>query len=141
MPIINLKIVYPDYHSDDFMLEVSEQIAEVFATSFRSEAAYQFRRRYHGATLFFDDSSEDYISKRSNKYPTLEEIFDMQTEKELLYIALSQLPQVQARRVYAHYILGMSKAEIARHEEVNESSIRESIRGGIKNLKNILKSF
>ena len=56
-----------------------------------------------------------------------------------LYDALTQLPPTQARRVYQHYLLGMSKAEIAAAEGVGRSRICCSIERGLAAMKNILK--
>ena len=72
---------------------------------------------------------------------TPEEIILDEENCSVLYAAIDQLPTVQARRVYAHYILGKSKTEIARAENVVESSICSSIHRGVKNLTEILKNF
>ena len=76
-------------------------------------------------------------------YPPLtpEEIMELAEDRAALYAALDRLPPVQARRVYAHYILGKKKSEIARAENVEGSSVCDSIRRGLKNLSEILKSF
>ena len=58
---------------------------------------------------------------------------------QALYDALAQLPPIQVRRVYQHYILGMSKAEIAAAEGVGRSRICCSIERGLAAMKNILK--
>ncbi|EKC55699.1 RNA polymerase, sigma-24 subunit, partial [human gut metagenome] len=53
--------------------------------------------------------------------------------------ALAQLPPTQARRVYQHYLLGMSKAEIAAAEGVGRSRICCSVERGLAAMKNNLK--
>ena len=60
--------------------------------------------------------------------------------RAVLYAAIDQLPPVQARRVYAHYILGMSKTEIARVEGVHEKTVRTSIERGLRNMENFSKN-
>ena len=72
---------------------------------------------------------------------TPEEIILDEENRSVLYAALDRLPPIQARRVYAHYILGKKKSEIARAENVVESSICSSIRRVLKNLCEILKNF
>ena len=62
-------------------------------------------------------------------------------EQDALYLALDQLPPVQARRVYAHYILGKSKTDIAKAENVSENAVRDSISRGMETMKSILKNF
>ena len=47
---------------------------------------------------------------------------------------------MQSRRVYAHYILGLSKTEIARAEGVHEKTVRTSIERGLRNME-ILKKI
>ena len=37
--------------------------------------------------------------------------------------------------MYAHYILGMKKIEIARAEGVNETGVCDSVKKGVKNLR------
>ena len=61
-------------------------------------------------------------------------------EQDALYLALDQLPPVQARRVYVRFILGRSVTAIARAEGVNKSQITRSIELGLKNLRDILKN-
>ena len=38
--------------------------------------------------------------------------------------AISSLPDKQAKRIYAHFILGMTKKDIARAEGVDEKVVR-----------------
>ncbi len=58
-----------------------------------------------------------------------------QSEKiKYMYAAVMELPGKQAKRIYAHFYLGMSKAAIARQEGVAENAVRESINRGLKYL-------
>ena len=41
-----------------------------------------------------------------------------------LHAAISSLPDKQAKRIYAHFILGMTKQDIARAEGVHEKVVR-----------------
>ncbi|MFT9056452.1 MAG: hypothetical protein ABF449_07480 [Ethanoligenens sp.] len=52
-----------------------------------------------------------------------------------LYEAFEHLPPVQARRIYAHYILGTKKIEIARAEGIRETGVCSTIQAGLKNLQ------
>lgn len=56
---------------------------------------------------------------------------------ELIYKGLSKLPVKQRQRIYAHFFLGMSKADIARAEGTDASSVRKSINRGLHQLKKI----
>ena len=58
-----------------------------------------------------------------------------------LYAALDRLPPVQARRVYARFILGRSVGQIAKAEKADESNVRKSIQKGLAGLKKYLDYF
>lgn len=60
-------------------------------------------------------------------------------EKEQLREALEHLPPVQSRRIYAYFMLGMKMVGIARIEGVSRTSVSQSIRSGLKNLKRYFK--
>lgn len=62
------------------------------------------------------------------------------TEKQL-HAVIASLSDKQGKRIYAYYILGMSKTEIAQAEGVSKSRISESIERGLKNMKKFLKNM
>ena len=70
---------------------------------------------------------------------TPEELCEEKRTKEALYEALKRIPEKQAKRIFSHYFLGMSKSEIAKTEHIHESTVRESIKHGLKNIAEILK--
>ena len=51
----------------------------------------------------------------------------------------ASLPDKQAKRIYAHFILGMTKQDIARAEGVHEKVVRVAIERGLRHLEKILK--
>lgn len=61
--------------------------------------------------------------------------------KEQIYAAIAELPEKQAKRIYAHFYLGMSMTEIARAEGVTKARISQSIKYGLHNLSKKLKNF
>ena len=67
------------------------------------------------------------------------EVYERKITTEQLHAAIVALPDKQAKRIYAHYILGISKSGIARAEGVCESAIRESIERGLKSMEKLLK--
>ena len=67
------------------------------------------------------------------------EIYERKVTVEQLHAAITALPDKQARRIYAYYFLGMSKAEIARAEGVAVNAVKDAISRGLKNLEKILK--
>ena len=112
MAIINLRDYYPFYTSDYFM-EVPEDVVEMFKEFDRKEAAYRLRTYRHKAYYSLDRN--DGI------------------EHEALF--------KQAKRIYAHFILGLTKQDIARAEGVDEKVVRLAIERGLRNLEKILKKF
>ena len=67
--------------------------------------------------------------------------FDGDETELLLQEAVASLPDKQAKRIYAHFILGMSKRAIARTEGVDEKVVRVAIERGLRNLEKFLKNF
>ena len=133
MPTINLRKYYP-FLTEDRFVEVSDEVAEAFLLAKRQEDNYNHRTWYHKAYYSLDrgDGIENSILHTES---SPEEILMQKVSLEQLYEALDHLPPIQARRVYAHYILGMKKVDIARAEGVNNSGVCDSVRKGVKNLR------
>lgn len=53
----------------------------------------------------------------------------------LLYQGLTTLSETQRQRINAHYFFGMSLSQIAKDERRSVSTIKESIKRGIKRLE------
>lgn len=68
------------------------------------------------------------------------EVYERKVTFEQLHAAIASLPDKQAKRIYAHYIFGMSKAEIAREEGVAESAVKDAINRGLKRMGKYLKN-
>jgi RNA polymerase sigma-70 factor (ECF subfamily) len=69
-----------------------------------------------------------------------EEIYERKMSKQELYAAINSMPEKQAKRIYAHFFLDMSKAEIARIEGVSKSAVTHSIEQGLKSIEKFLKN-
>lgn len=137
MKTIVLKKYYP-HLKENTALEVSDEIAAVLSIGGRLCDSYKRRKQEHGeCSLDTDPGFEaDVIHPPSSP----EQILEAGEDRAALHAAIDQLPIVQARRVHAHYILGISKREIAQAEGVGISRVSGSIRRGLLNLKNILKN-
>ena len=140
MKTINLRELYPDAYMSDYFVQVPDEIAEVFITFERMENAYKQRTYYHRAyfTLDCSDGIEQSVVFRSL---TPEEIYERKLTREQLHAAISSLPDKQAKRIYAHYILGISRAEIAKAEGVGKSTVTLSIQRGMRELARRIKKF
>ena len=136
MATIHLRDYYPSCQ-DDMTIEISDALAEAMRQWVRAEKAYARKRRWHHAhySLDFSDDMENHVSPIIDSPELLSE---KGMKYGLLHHAISLLPAKQARRICAHYLLGLSKAEIARKEGVTEASIKESIFRGLQALKKIL---
>lgn len=138
MGAINLRKYYPYYHQDVYV-DVSEEVAAQLEQWERDENAYYLRRRRSKAyySLDFGDGIENQILFAVNS-PA--ECFERKLSQEQLLCALASIPAKQAKRIYAHYILGISKADISRAEGVGRERVGKSIAHGLKNLERVLKN-
>ncbi|MDT3700828.1 MAG: sigma factor-like helix-turn-helix DNA-binding protein [Thermincola sp.] len=139
MKKINLRDYHPFYQSD-FFVEVADEIALCLKRFDLNESAYQLRTYRHKAYYSLDrnDGIEHEIVFISL---SPQEIYERKVTNQELYTAINSLPEKQAKRIYAHFFLGMSKAAIAKAEGVRESAVRESIDRGLRNIEKFLKNF
>jgi len=151
MATINLRDLYPEEELDciievrngdaeAFKATLTKEIADVYFEEQRRENAYQrrlYRNRAHYSLDCGDGIENDAISTTVDPF---EEYAD-KLSRQQLHNAIKSLPGKQRKRIYAHYFLGMSKAEIARSESVDEKNVRQAIERGIAALKNLLKNF
>lgn len=138
MTTIKLNNYYP-HLTERITLEVSDEIAVTLSIGGRCCDSYKRRKREHGECSL--DSTPGFEADVTRPPLTPEEVMEQAEEQDALYLALDQLPPVQARRVYAHFILGKSKTDIAKAENVSENAVRDSISRGMETMKNILKNF
>lgn len=138
MAIINLRDYYPFYTSDYFM-EVSDEVAEMFKEFDRKEAAYRLRTYRHKAYYSLDrDDGLEHEAVFVALSP--HELYERKVTMQELHAAIASLPDKQAKRIYAHFILGMTKQDIARAEGVHEKVVRVAIERGLRHLEKILKN-
>ncbi len=140
MTNINLRDYYPDFYTTDCIIEVPDEIAALMDSYEHAEAAYYLRRYRHKAYYSLDRG--DGI-ERDILFVSLSpcEIYERKVTAEQLHAAVAALPDKQAKRIYAHYFLGMSKSAIAKAEGVNKSQISRSINKALKNMEAVLKNF
>ena len=127
MTIINLKRYYP-YMTEDVTLEVSDEIAAALSMGGRLCDSYKRQKRRNGeCSLDTDPGFEADVLRQPT---TPDEYVEARETTLALYDALAQLPPMQARRVYQHYLLGMSKAEIAAAEGVGGAASAAPLSAG-----------
>lgn len=139
MAKINLRDFYP-FHNTDLFIDIPDEVNAALMEAERLERNYIRRRFYNKAyySLDADDGIEKDILFVSL---TPCEIYERKITAKQLQAAMASLPDKQGKRIYAHYILGISKLDIARAEGVNESAVRDSIERGLKNMEIFLKNL
>lgn len=139
MAKINLRDYYPFYKAD-FFVDVPDEVEAALLEAERLEQNYIRRRFYNKAyySLDADDGIENDILFVSFS-PC--EVYERKVTAEQLHAAIASLPDKQAKRIYAHYILGMNEISIAKAEGVSKSSISESIKRGLRSMEIFLKKL
>ncbi|MDB0439083.1 RNA polymerase subunit sigma-24 [Clostridioides difficile] len=125
MKTINLKDYY-DHISTDTFIDIPDEVFNIFEEHHKAEQAYQSRIRYHKTYYSLDRG--DGIELRT------------QAHNRAAPHAIATLPDKQAKRIYAHYFLGMSKTSIAKAEGTSASSVKDAIRRGLCSLEKYLKN-
>ena len=135
MTTIKLNSYYP-HLTERITMEVSDEIAVTLSIGGRLCDSYKRRKREHGECSL--DGTPGFEADVTYPPMTPEEIMEQAEDQAALYAALDRLPPVQARRVYARFILGRSVGQIARAENVEERNVRETINKGLRGLKKYL---
>ena len=139
MKKVNLRELYPSIYPSDVYIEVEDEVEEVFASDRKKEAAYE-RQMYRHKAQYSLDRNDGIALETLVHGLTPDTILEEQQLRKELFEAVRTLPEKQARRVYAHFYLGMSITEIARQEGVSKGRITDSIQKGLKKLCQILKN-
>lgn len=139
MKTINLQDIYPFYDNDCFV-DVADEVADIFEDSRRVESAYQrkmYRNKAHFSLDRNDGIEHEILFVSMSPY----EIYERKVSNEQLHAAITALPDMQAKRIYAHYFLGMSKTTIAIAEGVSKMAVCSSIMRGLRALERELKKL
>ena len=139
MQKINLRDFYPWYRHDEF-IEVSDEIAEELLADKRYHKAHR-RRTYRNRAQYSLDREDGIENETCYLNLSPHEIYERQLMRCHLCKALNALPEAQGRRVEAHFILGMSKVDIAKAEGVWENAVRDSIDRGLQGMKKYFENF
>ena len=139
LQIINLKEIYPNYYKIDYFIEVPDQLAQELLQFQRKEDAYHLRTYRNKAYYSLDrgDGIENHVLFTA---ATPDELYEKKLTNQQLHAAISQLPEKQAKRIYAYYFLDMDEPTIARTEGVSHQAVHSSIQHGLKRIEKILKN-
>jgi len=138
MAKLNLRALYPWYTKDEF-IEITDEAAAIIFEDLRRENAHQRMVRRYKANCVLDCQDEvDFATDDKNKTPL--NILIENLDKQLLYSAIAELPDKQAKRLYAFFFLEMNTNEIAKAESVSKQSVNDSLASAVRNLKKSLKN-
>ena len=139
MKRINLKDIYPLYTEDCFAT-VDDVVADTFDEFRKQEQSLERKVYRHRANYSLDRN--DGIENSMLRQPQSQyETYERKQFNERLYLAILKLPKKQAKRIYAHFFLGMSMTDIAETEGVSKMTVCESIKGGLINLRELLNQY
>lgn len=137
MTMINLRDFYPWYINDEY-IEVSDEVAAELRADKLYELAHQRRIVRNKAQYSLDcDDGIEYSACLSE--PTPQELVERMERFCALWNALNTLPEIQGRRVDACIIEGKSYREVAEAEGVSKTSVQESVKCGLENMRKYLK--
>ena len=132
MKKINLRELYPDVYTTDFFVDVTEEVMETIRAAERAEAAYE-RKMYRYKAQYSLNCENGIENAVLLKPKTPEMLLEEKQLQEQVYSAVMNLPEKQAKRIYARYYLGMtSRMKLPAVEGVDPSRVRDSIRRGLK---------
>lgn len=138
MKEINLRDYYP-FYTPDVIVEVPDEVALLREYALPEEA---YRIRTYRYKAFYSLDRDEGIEREALKHsPTPDEILEQRQMTEFLYKGHAMLPEKQRNRIYAHFFLGMSNAAIARSEGCDITSVRDSIKRGLRQLHKIVKKI
>ncbi len=133
MKEINLRDYYP-FYTNDIIVEVPDEVADILREYVLLEEAYRIRTYRYKA--FYSLDYEGHIERDlAAVQPSPLEILEQRIRNEMLYKGLSYLTEKQRQRIYARFFLGMSNADIARSEGCDITSVRDSIKRGLRQLE------
>lgn len=137
MATIHLRKLYPFYKKDNY-IEITDEVAALLASFEQAEASYERKVRRHKAFYSLDQNNG---VEHSILFAVLspEELYERKLAREELRTAIARLPDRQSKRIDAHFLLEMSKDEIAKAEGVSWHSVHQSIRQGLVYIEKFLK--
>ena len=140
MALVNLRDLYP-FCKGDCMIEIPDNDLDRIRKYEREEKAYQRKTRFHNANHTLDGNNPLIESQIVDKPLSPQEVYDRKLTIIYLHRAIANLPDKQAKRIYAHFFLGMSFSKIADAEGVHISTITESVNRGLRNLRKYLTNL
>jgi len=134
---INLRDYYPFYKTD-FFVDVPDEVETALLEAERLERNY-IRRCFYNKAYYSLDAGDGIENDILFVLLSPCEVYERKVTAEQLHAAIASLPDKQGQRVYAHYILGLSKTAIASAEDVSVEAVSVAIERGLKGMEVFLK--
>ena len=134
MKIIDLKNLYPNNYRNSEIHNISDDVFNALEDFRRADEALA-KKRKRNKDIYSLNAEDGIESNISIKVEMPDEIVEKKWLISELHKAIDTLPEKQATRITKHYLMGMSKVEIAHSEGVSEGAVRHSIDLGLKQLK------
>lgn len=129
---INLKDYYYWYITDEF-IEVSDEVAAELRAGKGYEAVYRRRMKRNKVNSL---DAGDHVERAVCVFePSPELCLILMDQYQRLCCALNALPDVQGRRIEAHYLRGLSMREIAAADGITYQAVQASIQRGLKAMR------
>lgn len=139
MKTINLRDYYPYYTMDTF-IEVPDEVVAIFENFAKAESTYE-RKKYRYKAHYSLDRGDGIEHDILFVSLSPDEIYERKLTSQQLHASIASLPDKQAKRIYAHYFMDISKTAIANAEGVSEKAIRISIERGLHSIEKYLKKY
>lgn len=129
-------ITFRDGENNLHSFEISKELYEAFNEFELEDISYLNVWDRH---LEHSDVWDEMLNARTvMAIESVEEIVARNIQNEKLHKAISQLPELQQRRVRMYFFEGMTYEEIASREHCKHSAIVKSVKTALKKLKKIL---
>lgn len=131
------KISFKDGQGMLHKLEISKELFDIFESFELREVSYfnEWDRHLEHSEIY-----EDHLYRRmEEKQINVEEAAIENVTRQELYLAISNLPEIQRRRIVLHYFIGLTYEEIAKGEGCSFQAVAKTVAIAKKRLKKILK--
>ncbi|MBR1853829.1 MAG: sigma-70 family RNA polymerase sigma factor [Lachnospiraceae bacterium] len=131
---IRLRDFYKDAIEETEYIDVSPEVYEALADTFRREAHAQEMRDIRHMTKdgYTEGETEELITREGE---SLEDTVIRQIELDILQKAMQSLTEVQRERLHLYFYEGMTIREIAERQGVNRNAVWKSIQGILAQLR------
>ena len=108
--IVNLKSLYPEYYTEDMLIEVATDILEIIDKYEHIESAYDRKLRYH--KVYYSLERSPYVEIHREDFNRKDTVYlDNMVHDDLLKLiieGINNLTIVQRKRIYKRFVEGKS---------------------------------